>query len=103
MYVAPLTNSDKQSKGATLGQYLLGTATFAKDEAGKKADVYIFKYMLPESNKKKDKADKGDKDGKKKSDDVAAFEEALRDCKINWLAKLSHKVKEDQVDKPSVS
>jgi len=86
LYIGPLT-SDKYSKGATLGQYLQGTATFAKDEVGKKADVYTFKYILPEGGKKKDKSNK-DKD--KKKEDLAAYEEAVRDCKISWLSKLSY-------------
>merc|ERR1712051_539963 len=48
-------------------------------------DVYNFKYILPEGSKKKEK----EKDeGKKKAEDAAAYEEALRDCKISWLAKL---------------
>jgi len=93
IYVAPL-NTDKQSKGASLGQYLSGTATFAKDEAGKKADVYTFKYILPEGSKKKDKTK--DKDAKKKPEDLAAYEEAIRDCKITWLTKLGYKSKEGQ-------
>merc|ERR1712192_221754 len=79
IYVAPLANTDKHSKGATLGQYLSGTATFAKEDVGKKVDVYNFKYILPEGSKKK---------GKKKAEDAAAYEEALRDCKISWLSKL---------------
>ena len=90
LYVAP-ASTDKFSKGASLGQYLQGTATFAKDEAGKRADVYQFKYILPEAVKKKDK---GGKDKEKKKEDVAGYEEALRDCKISWLSKLSYESKE---------
>merc|ERR1712106_888794 len=92
VYIAPLS-TDKHSKGATLGQFLQGTATFAKDEAGKKADVYSFKYILPEGGKKKDK---GGKDKEKKKEDAAAYEEAIRDCKISWLAKLGFQTKEAQ-------
>jgi len=92
VYIAPLS-TDKHSKGATLGQFLQGTATFAKDEAGKKADVYSFKYILPEGGKKKDKAGK---DKEKKKEDAAAYEEAIRDCKISWLAKLGFQTKEAQ-------
>merc|ERR1712106_1179547 len=92
VYIAPLS-TDKHSKGATLGQFLQGTATFAKDEAGKKADVYSFKYILPEGGKKKDK---GGKEKEKKKEDNAAYEEAIRDCKISWLAKLGFQTKEAQ-------
>merc|ERR1719249_352402 len=88
IYVSPAA-TDKYGKGASLGQYLQGTATFAKDEAGKKADVYQFKYILPDASKKKDKT-------KNKVEDVAAYEEALRECKISWLAKLSYKSKEPE-------
>ena len=90
LYVSP-ASTDKYSKGASLGHYLQGTATFAKDEAGKRADVYQFKYILPEAVKKKDKAGK---EKEKKKEDVAAYEEAIRDCKINWLSKLSYESKE---------
>ena len=79
--------TEKYCKGASLGQYLQGTATFAKDEVGKKADVYTFKYILPDAGKKKDKS----KDKEKKKEDSDAFKEALRDCKITWLAKLGDK------------
>jgi len=94
LYISPLS-SDKHSKGATLGQYLQGTATFAKDEHGKKSDVYVFKYMLPEIAKKKDKAK--DKESKKgKTEDYDAYMEAVRDTKISWLAKLPADAKESQ-------
>merc|ERR1712203_870724 len=40
---------------------------------------------MGEGSKKKEK----EKDkGKKKAEDAAAYEEALRDCKISWLSKL---------------
>ena len=93
VFIAPLSN-DKHSKGATLGQFLQGTATFAKDEAGKKADVYTFKYILPEGGKKKDKSGK---EKEKKKEDANAFSEALKECKINWLSKLGYQTKEGQV------
>ena len=54
VFVAPAA-TEKYCKGANLGQYLQGTATFAKDEVGKKVDVYPFKYILPDAGKKKDK------------------------------------------------
>ena len=60
IYIAPAA-TEKHSKGASLGQYLQGTATFVKDEAGKKVDVYNFKYILPDAGKKKDKKDKDKK------------------------------------------
>jgi len=94
VYIAPLS-TDKHSKGATLGQYLQGTATFAKDEVGKKTDVYTFKYILPEGGKKKDKSKDKEKE-KKKEEGLAGYEEAIRDCKISWLAKLGYQTKEGQ-------
>jgi tripeptidyl-peptidase-2 len=85
-YITPV-NTDKHTKGATLGQFLQGTATFAKDEGAKRVDVYTFKYILPELPKKKDK--NKDKEAKKtKTDDFEAYEESVRDTKISWLAKL---------------
>jgi len=88
IYIAPLA-SEKYSKGATLGQFLQGTATFTKDEWGKKVDVYPFKYILPEAAKKKDKGKEKDGKGKDKGEDnQTAFKEAVRDTKITWLAKL---------------
>jgi len=92
VYIAPLS-SDKHSKGASLGQYLSGTATFAKDEMGKKADVYTFKYMLPEAPKKKDKS-KERESKKSKTDELKAFNEAVRETKVTWLAKLPAQTKE---------
>ena len=68
----------------------------SQDESGKKSDSYVFKYVLPESAKKKDKGK--EKDGKKgKSDDFDAFSEAVKDTKILWLSKLPADAKETQV------
>ena len=94
VYVAPAA-TEKYCKGANLGQYLQGTATFAKDEVGKKVDVYPFKYILPDAGKKKDKS----KDKDKKKDDAEAYKEALRDCKISWLSKLGDKALYDELIK----
>jgi len=86
VYIAPLS-TDKHSKGATLGQYLTGTATFPKDELGKKCDIYNFKYILPEAPKKKDKS-KERESKKNKTEDAVAFKEALREVKTTWITKL---------------
>ena len=41
---APSVN-EKYTKHAGVGQYLQGSITFAKDEAGKKSDVYTIRYV----------------------------------------------------------
>ena len=69
-----------------------GTATFVKYEAGKKADLYTFKYILPKGGKNKGK---GGKD--KKKENAAAYEENIGDCKIRWLEKLGYQTKESLV------
>ena len=69
---------------------------FVQDELGKKVDTYSFKYILPETAKKKDKGK--EKEGKKsKGDDGEAYKEAIRDTKISWLAKLPAESKEAKV------
>lgn len=86
LYVAPMTNENKISKGATLGSYLQGTVTFCKDEFGKKIDTHSFKYILSEPAKKtSNPAAKSDKEKTTKWDE---YNEALRDVKCTWLAKL---------------
>ncbi|XP_076685935.1 tripeptidyl-peptidase 2-like isoform X2 [Andrena cerasifolii] len=87
LYVAPMTNESKISKGATLGSYLQGTLTFCKDDIGKKVDCHVFKYILSEPAKKSSNAvNKTDKEKTTKWDE---YNEALRDLKCNWLGKLA--------------
>ncbi|XP_078038479.1 tripeptidyl-peptidase 2-like [Augochlora pura] len=86
LYIAPMTNETKISKGATLGSYLQGTLTFCKDDIGKKVDCHTFKYILSEPAKKSSNTtNKTDKEKTTKWDE---YNEALRDLKCNWLGKL---------------
>ena len=74
--------NDKYAKHAGIGQYLQGSMTFAKDEDGKKADVYTVKYIINEAAKKdKNKGNTG-----KKAD--TCFAEAMAEQKINWIGKM---------------
>jgi len=73
--------NEKYTKHAGVGQYLQGTITFAKDEAGKKSDVYPIRYVLNETAKK----DKNKNSGKKAD---ANFNESMAEQKINWIGKL---------------
>ncbi|XP_033232099.1 tripeptidyl-peptidase 2 isoform X2 [Belonocnema kinseyi] len=84
LYIAPLSNENKLSKGATLGSYLIGTISFCKDEIGKKVDCHTFKYILCEPAKKSNSNSKSEKDSTKWDE----YNEALRDLKCNWLSKL---------------
>ncbi|XP_043258788.1 tripeptidyl-peptidase 2 isoform X2 [Colletes gigas] len=91
LYIAPMSNESKISKGATLGSYLQGTLTFCKDDIGKKVDCHSFKYILSEPTKKSSSsANKPDKEKTTKWDE---YNEALRDLKCNWLGKLAPSTK----------
>lgn len=81
----PLKMGRRISKGATLGTYLQGAATFCKDEIGKKVDCHTFKYVLCEPGKKSNSNAKNDKEKVSKWDE---YKETLRDVKCTWLAKL---------------
>lgn len=73
-------------KTASPGSYLLGTITFAKDEFGKKANTYSFKYIVADSPKKTNKSS-SEKEKNKEKNKEEDFQEALRDLKISWLSK----------------
>jgi hypothetical protein len=75
--------NDKYTKHAGLGQYLQGIITYAKDEAGKKSDVYTIRYVVNEAAKK----DKNKNSGSGKKNDTN-FNEAMTEQKINWVGKL---------------
>jgi len=99
VYVAPLPHSEKgvHGKGGSLGQYLLGSVTLPKDEGGKKASVVEFKYVVPDQPaKKKGGSDKKGEKKKNGENAVSNLEEALRDCKISHLPKLSYKSEEGE-------
>ncbi|XP_071511287.1 tripeptidyl-peptidase 2-like [Diadema antillarum] len=109
IFIPPIPD-DKLPKGASLGQILTGTVTFAKSELGKKVrgkrghaagfwsegkrnmglkpDTYPFVYILTQSPHKPHppKAEKSTKEKEKTKEEELA--EALRDLKIGWLSKL---------------
>lgn len=62
-----------------------GYVTFAKDELGRKVDMYNFKYILPDQSKKPSNGSPGKDKDKTKADE---YSEALRDLKTFWLSKL---------------
>ncbi|KAK2181249.1 hypothetical protein NP493_405g05002 [Ridgeia piscesae] len=101
VYVAAVPD-DKLPKGVTANHYMTGTMTFAKDENGKKSDTYPFMYVLADQPKK---AKPSNSTNSLSSGSVASinsssnnvnvektkeqeYEEALRDLKITWMAKL---------------
>ncbi|KAG7205321.1 hypothetical protein KM043_007323 [Ampulex compressa] len=86
LYIAPLLNETKIPKNATLTGYLQGTVTFCKDDIGKKVDSHVFKYIMSEAIKKS--SGSGTKIEKEKTTKWDEYNEALRDLKCNWLAKL---------------
>lgn len=83
LYIAPLP-SDKLPKNCS--HYFTGTATFTKDEFGKKANSFPIRYILTESSKKSsNKSDNKEKEKEKNKDEE--FCEALRDMKVSWISK----------------
>lgn len=66
------------------GQYLTGMITYAKDEFGKKVDVYPFKFIPHDPAKKFN--NKTDKEKTK----MEEYNEALRDLKTSTLSKLGN-------------
>ncbi|XP_022914704.1 tripeptidyl-peptidase 2 isoform X2 [Onthophagus taurus] len=83
LYIAPLASDKYVAKSNNPAQYLTGIITYAKDELGKKADTYPFKYILFETGKRSSNDKNVDKD-KSKQDE---YHDAERDLKILWLSK----------------
>lgn len=77
------------TKGVTFGSYLQGTLTLCKDDIGKKVDTHVFKYILSEPNKRNNNST--NKSEKEKTTKWDEYNEALRDLKCNWLAKLGNR------------
>lgn len=77
----------RTSKDLYPGHYLSGTISYTKDEKGKKADVYPFKYVLPEPSKKNLTSDDSKNIDKEKTK-YNEYKRCLRDLKINWLGKV---------------
>ena len=61
-----------------------GTITFAKDELGKKADVYPLKFVINEAPKK----DKNKNGNNSKKSDTNGFKESMAEAKCAWVAKM---------------
>merc|ERR1719273_1593562 len=84
IYLSAPNVNDKYTKHAVLGQYLSGTITFAKDDLGKKADIYPLKFVLNEAPKK----DKNKNGGNSKKSDTNGFKESMAEAKCAWVAKM---------------
>merc|ERR1712223_2382471 len=94
LYIVAPSSNDKHAKNAVIGQYLQGTMTLAKDECGKKADVYPVKYILNEPAKREKSAGKK---GSGKSGEAPSLEDNMFDAKVNWLAKMDPDANESSV------
>lgn len=85
LYIAPLASDKFSLKSNNLAHYLTGSITYAKDEYGKKVDVYQIKYILNDMNAKKPSTSNGSNLEKSKTDE---YKEALRDPKTQLLSKM---------------
>ena len=85
LYIVAPSANDKHAKNAVIGQYLQGTMTLAKDEFGKKADVYPVKYILNEPAKREKSTAK--KNASKNSE-TPTLEDTIFEAKTTWLGKM---------------
>ncbi|XP_007891027.1 tripeptidyl-peptidase 2 [Callorhinchus milii] len=79
---------DKVPKGIEIGCYLKGALTLSKTEMGKKASVLTVHYYMVSSPNKMKNGNKEKASRDKEKDPKEAFDEAMRDLKIQWLPKL---------------
>ncbi|KAG5891542.1 hypothetical protein JTB14_028560 [Gonioctena quinquepunctata] len=84
LYIAHLASDKFPVKSNNTAHYLTGTMTFAKDEYGKKVDVYPIKYILTDGTTKKSPLNGGNNEKTK----LEEYNEAIRDLKTQWLSKL---------------
>ncbi|VEN44644.1 unnamed protein product [Callosobruchus maculatus] len=87
-YIAPLSSDKFQVKSNNSAHYLTGTVSYAKDEFGKKADIYPIKYILMDGISTK-KSSNGNTSEKSKQEE---YNDALRDLKTQWLSKMEASV-----------
>lgn len=71
-----------------MAQYLSGTITYAKDEIGKKVDVYPIKYFLSDISSPKKTGSNGGGAPVLEKAKKEEYNDALRDLSINWISKL---------------
>uniref|UniRef100_T1IXT2 Tripeptidyl-peptidase 2 n=1 Tax=Strigamia maritima TaxID=126957 RepID=T1IXT2_STRMM len=87
IYFTPLP-VDKIPKNGGAGQYLVGTISYAKDDLGRKADFYPFKYIITDPPKKSSSSKPPGEPKEKEKTKEEEFQESLRDLNISWLPKL---------------
>lgn len=85
LYIVAPSSNDKHAKNAVIGQHLQGTMTLAKDECGKKADIYPVKYILNEPSKREKS---NTKKNAAKTSETPTIEDTLFDAKTSWLGKM---------------
>ncbi|KAL4702478.1 hypothetical protein ACJJTC_016428 [Scirpophaga incertulas] len=78
----------------TVGQTLTGTVTFAKDELGRKVDIYNLQYIVCEAPKRNSK----EKDKPKPNDE---YTDAYKDFLVNWIGKLEGEKLEEAYEQAS--
>ena len=85
LYIVAPSSNDKHAKNAVIGQHLQGTMTLAKDECGKKADIYPVKYILNEPSKREKS---NTKKNAAKTSETPTIEDTIFDAKTSWLGKM---------------
>ncbi|KAL4705525.1 hypothetical protein ACJJTC_007749, partial [Scirpophaga incertulas] len=94
VYFAALPPEKLSRNNLTVGQTLTGTVTFAKDELGRKVDIYNLQYIVCEAPKRNSK----EKDKPKPNDE---YTDAYKDFLVNWIGKLEGEKLEEAYEQAS--
>ncbi|CAK1540376.1 unnamed protein product [Leptosia nina] len=88
LYFTPVPTDKLSRSNLSLGQTLTGTVTFAKDELGRRVDVYQLQYMVCEPPRRRETRDKEREKEREKAKSHEDYMDAIKELSTTWLPKL---------------